>query len=692
MNTEENPLTTLKTNPEDGTELCSQADTKITLQMASDVNENKLNGDNEQSLMENEDLELEDKDVQDSINNNESCNVMCGQLSCKKGCEDYDRTAMDSLASAPFSTKENATTKGKRVSGRRSNRYKKSSNGKSTADADVMLSDDNGFVESAHELATLELSVTSEPRNQKQLRDSLFSLIKEGFEQKDVRMLPTCLHQIAETYFLEEDYEKAMQFIQLERIYHEQLLANLSAIQEQWERKWKTSNPISSSLSQNSEKGLSSHELKRLSTFCSSHQDPQAVKWKVSDKSLRIQILPQLLASAETCDIDGSFTDCPGKESDPGSKTATDRKPGVAVMNLPPDVSSASLITRGADDQALHSQSHKEEKHLSISGATLELHTQPTGTEGRANPDSSFSTGDAGKNNNLLQPEATANSSNVSEIETFSKEGVEEQAESPMVDKLISAATVHSDCVSSTQDDTTGGGSSLEGCSPSTEDPATRDEITDKKWIIHSDSKTGELGQSSESGADQICSRESSSRAQHQAAVEFIASLLNGDLKDSESFLSHLDFQEETFSEEEMSPSPGESVLGDSFLSLDELAKRIEIEEVSPVAGLVSILKKRDGGEGDQAFQSSQKQAKRKVRFQEAEDALEQEEINGGSCILLIALCIVTVFLSIGGTALYCTFGDMDSSVCKDFAANVDFYYTQAVQGIEEIRHWLFVT
>lgn len=59
-----------------------------------------------------------------------------------------------------------------------------------------MLSDDNGFVESAHDFATLELSVTNEPRNQMQLRDSLFSLIKDGFEQKDVRMLPTCLHQV----------------------------------------------------------------------------------------------------------------------------------------------------------------------------------------------------------------------------------------------------------------------------------------------------------------------------------------------------------------------------------------------------------------------------------------------------------------------------------------------------------------
>ncbi|XP_018412556.1 PREDICTED: consortin [Nanorana parkeri] len=398
------------------------------------------------------------------------------------------------------------------------------------------------------------------------------------------------------------------------------------------------------------------------------------------------------MTTAGISDVDGPSTDCPGSESEPGSKTATDRKPGVAVMNLPSDVSTASLINRGADDQALHSQSHTEEKHLSISGATLEIHTQPTGTEGRANPDSSFSSGDAGKNNNLLQPEATTNSSNVSEIETFSKEGVEEQAGSPMVDKLISAATVHSACVSSKQDDITGGSSSLEFSSPSTEDTATGDGITVEKRVINADSETGELGQPSEIGADQICSREGPSRAQHQAAVEFIASLLNGDLKDSESFLAHLEFQEDTFSEEEMSPSPGESVLGESFLSLDELAKKIEVEEVSPVAGLVSILKKRTDSEGEQTFQSSQKQAKRKVRFEETDDALEQEEIGGGSCILLIALCIVTVFLSIGGTALYCTFGDIDSSVCKDFASNMDFYYTQAVQGMEELRHWLFVT
>lgn len=71
------------------------------------------------------------------------------------------------------------------------------------------------------------------------------------------------------------------------------------------------------------------------------------------------------------------------------------------------------------------------------------------------------------------------------------------------------------------------------------------------------------------------------------------------------------------------------------------------------------------------------------------EDTLDQDEVAGGSCILLILLCIATVFLSIGGTALYCTFGDMESPVCTDFAANMDFYYTQILQRMEELKHWI---
>ncbi|XP_073401231.1 consortin [Dendrobates tinctorius] len=685
MDTAETPQTDLQTHVEDGSVDCPNAEPdKISLQMASDLNENSLT--REQPLARSTGIGLHNRAAQDSINNNENCNLMCGQLSCRQTCEE-DRTLGESLASAPLADKDGVSTKAKRVAGRRNSRNKKSQNGKSTgfsASADIDVSEESRCVDSAHDMATLDSQVSPKHKNQKQLRDSLFSQIREGLEQTDGRMLPTCLHQIAETYFQEEDYEKAMQFIQLERVYHEQLLANLSAIQEQWETKWKTTKSASQPSFQNSEKGLSRQELEMLSNICGSHQDPPASKWELSTFG-EAENLHELKGS-DGYDVDG---ECPDRES--GIKT--DRKPGVAEMteHSLPDVSTASKLTRVTDHHTVLRKSHTEEQQSITCGTTLASPTQSSGTGGRANPDSSLSSGDAAKNNNLLQPEATPPGSNVSEIEPLSKDRTEEQAGNPMVDNLIAASAVHS---VETQDDNSGGSSSLEcwGIVQSVHPVSSSEEYYsatgdgDTKRIINPKSHVDEAGLCPKGSAKQKCLEELS-KSQRQATVEFIASLLNGDLKDSENFLAHLDFQEETYSEEEMSPSPGESVLGDNLLSLDELAKRIEIEEVSPAAGLVSILKKRNGSEGE-----NHKQTKRKVRFEETEDVLDQEEMGGGSCILLVALCLVTVFLSIGGTALYCTFGDVESSVCKDFTANMDFYYTRAVEGVEELKHWLFVT
>lgn len=128
MNTEEIPQTGLQTNTEDGSVVCPNAEAEQT-SMASDLNENNLNS--EQPLTRNTDISLHNRDAQDSINNNENCNLMCGQLSCKKSCEE-DRMVAESLSSAPLSAKDSAATKGKRVPGRRSNKNKKTQNGKST--------------------------------------------------------------------------------------------------------------------------------------------------------------------------------------------------------------------------------------------------------------------------------------------------------------------------------------------------------------------------------------------------------------------------------------------------------------------------------------------------------------------------------------------------------------------------------
>lgn len=65
------------------------------------------------------------------------------------------------------------------------------------------------------------------------------------------------------------------------------------------------------------------------------------------------------------------------------------------------------------------------------------------------------------------------------------------------------------------------------------------------------------------------------------------------------------------------------------------------------------------------------------------------DDVGLDSCLLLLLLCMVTMVISVGGTALYCTLGDPQSSVCTDFSHNVDFYLGQVQRGVDEIRHWL---
>lgn len=64
------------------------------------------------------------------------------------------------------------------------------------------------------------------------------------------------------------------------------------------------------------------------------------------------------------------------------------------------------------------------------------------------------------------------------------------------------------------------------------------------------------------------------------------------------------------------------------------------------------------------------------------------EEVSGDSWVLLLLLCLATVVISVGGTALYCTVGDAQSSVCTDFSHNMDFYVGQVQRGMAELKHW----
>ncbi|XP_067338207.1 consortin, connexin sorting protein b [Channa argus] len=123
-----------------------------------------------------------------------------------------------------------------------------------------------------------------------------------------------------------------------------------------------------------------------------------------------------------------------------------------------------------------------------------------------------------------------------------------------------------------------------------------------------------------------------------------------------------------------------------------DLAKLSHTEGNSSPDGLVSILKRRRAsldGLPPQSNIDTKQNSKRKVRFSEPEDGIEQDEVGGDSCLILLLLCLVTVVISVGGTALYCTLVGSYSSICADFTHNVDFYIMNVRGFFEGLGHWL---
>lgn len=53
------------------------------------------------------------------------------------------------------------------------------------------------------------------------------------------------------------------------------------------------------------------------------------------------------------------------------------------------------------------------------------------------------------------------------------------------------------------------------------------------------------------------------------------------------------------------------------------------------------------------------------------------------SCLILLLMCLVTVVISVGGTALYCTLVD------NDFAQQLDYYMTNVWEFLGGLGHLL---
>ncbi|XP_061480626.1 consortin isoform X2 [Rhineura floridana] len=508
--------------------------------------------------------------------------------------------------------------------------------------------------------------------------------------------------------------EKAMKFIQLERLYHEQLLANLSSIQQQWEKKWKATASNEVSVLKGSAKDLNNEELDKLAELCTSHQEPLVSRSKLisKEKSLKPESFIGLMVSedlkergAAPCESDAQTS--PGI----GPKEENHHKEGEGFQ---PE--NCHTLQERASLRRAVGKDHMEEEHCSAE-STVEPPTQSTGTQGT--PHSGCLSSKDASESNCRQPREEQFSEEVAKIAAAAEEPAAECSREPMVDTLVltDADYMPPDLIS-TDENVQSERNLLRSKDSSGSVVIFSSQLgsnilnQQQQPVYGSDTKSVQSRTSDFSG--DVCSESNmpeqdsvpyegiqeeratlEKECENEEPEDFFDQFLNGSIKDREESLKHLEGHGDS---EILSLMPPEQALyslsevyslDESFSSLDELAKRIEIAETVPAEGLVSILKKRDDSDGKTLAQIQQRQSKRRVRFQEMEDTFDQEEVGGGSCILLILLCVATVFLSVGGTALYCTLGDTESPVCTDFAANMDFYYTRIVQGIEKLKHWM---
>ncbi|NXT80240.1 CNST protein, partial [Zapornia atra] len=682
---------------------------------SADENQNQLDNDGNEVLTSSSNaMGRQDKGEQDSINNNE--NMDSGD--CTPSCKEDETEKRSANVQMDPQLEEKLITE-KQPGGKRSPRSKRSSSKKSKGGPTVgtpgIKEEITADTDSVHAEGAVEANENFHQKEQNQTLQSLFSLLREEVEQVDSKILPLCLHQIAETYFQEEDYEKAMKFIQLERLYHEQLLANLSSIQEQWERKRKTAVPNPVTTPRNSAKELSGEELEKLTRVCSSHQQPQVSKNKLvaAENAWESSCLLQLTESKHLKEREAAAFKS-GTETCPGIGPKKEDKQPLSAGS--PGENKTERPTEAASLRVAAGKDHMEEQHCSAE-STLEPHTQSTGTVGR--PSSGcLSSGDASKDNSLQLRERQLSKDAEKVKGAAGEPGVKLPLE-PMVDALVSTDADYMPTDLVPTDKTVQADRNLlrskhaAGSSQTASGQLGNSDLKQQQKQHDDDEKSSGDRTASNvcSGCNKVSEHESTAYSQvcqeiqrtagqeekvnNEEQEDLFLRFLNGNIIDSEESLANLENQEDFDTVPDISPERAsynslEALsLDDSFSSLDELARRIEIAEIAPAEGLVSILKKRDDREGKTIAQVQQRQTKRRVRFQEMEDALDQDEVAGGSCVLLVLLCIATVFLSIGGTALYCTFGDMESPVCTDFAANMDFYYTQILQRMEELKHWI---
>ncbi|XP_036925300.1 consortin [Sturnira hondurensis] len=720
----ETPAYNLQVEPQDGCHPGDSAESSVTrLPSASDENENQLGRDGHECLTSGgSTMGRPEVTEQDSLNNNDSCAPSCEVATS----ENSENTPQEGPRDGQDWLGKDEKIPRKRSSRSQGGTAKKIPPGLASGDATPFM---QGNVLGAVTCAlgdeeSAAVNASDPPEAPKLALQSLFSLIRGEVEQLDARALPLCLHQMAESYFQEEDYEKAMKFIQLERLYHEQLLANLSAIQEQWETKWKTAQPHTLMSARNSDKGFNGDDFERLAEFCTTHQDPLSSKHKIAtvEQSLGRKCVPPVTASKDPKES-GAPAKEPERETHPGMDPSTESQPEAEAEENSP---CGSHKAGPADPQGLPVAAGRDHTAEPLGcceeRAPRELHAQPPETAGSCcGPHSAENACEGDRSLPLAQTDACQG---VAEIEGPAEDPQVVLSRESGTEPLILPGSDHTAptlCPEGKHSQTQRKELHLPLQDAASEawpsDQPEHNELNEPQPPGRRDGDGKSLpGQAGQEGSDSVpCGNADGSDLSagppgvcmapegpgeqgdqvSKETEDYLNSLLEGCLKDAEdsppyeeedSDLQDLSPDEASYSLQE--PQPAE----EGCLSLDDLARRIEVAEVAPAEGLVSILKKRHDAGGDHPAQMQQRPSKRRVRFQEIDDHLDQDEVGGGSCVLLVLLCVATVFLSVGGTALYCALGDMESPVCTDFADNVDFYYTKLLQGMAGLKHWVYLS
>ncbi|KAF4101990.1 consortin [Onychostoma macrolepis] len=433
---------------------------------------------------------------------------------------------------------------------------------------------------------------------------SLVVSLQELKEQGDHPLLPQCLHQIAESYMREEDYERAVRFIQLERLYHERLLSNLAALQQQWERRQSLVGQCQDGR-EDRDTDLDAEHLEKVRHICRTHRQPA---WSV-----------------EKCERSKVQRNSVIRETQGGEQNLNTQELSCSSGKVMEDQSTSEAqqeVIQHEDCSSSAPQSHQSEQQH-----------DPSSSSAVTDSSSSPACEDAGAEEESVSVAA-------------SHRDASPEPQSPM-DTALSGNVEAQPVMEGTGDTVDTGQDVVES-------------------IPHAKQEDGgeveEALKLEEGGADQL--------PLEQEAPEKTAEL----------------------ELEENGNGNGVELLDIMNVSmLDDMAKRIQVEEITPAAGLVSILKRRVSLEGaNSSVPAAPKPvSKRKVRFREPDEGLDHDEVGGDSWLLLLLLCLATVVISVGGTALYCTFGDAQSSVCTDFSHNMDFYIGRVQRGVDELKHWL---